>query len=190
MIEVLVLPRDASGFSPRECSRCKARFQVRAGRRETSALASALADRVEHLNAVEAAPTALPRHCPYCGYQAEPEAWWTAEQRRFIEEHARELRAEVRWRRLRVPWEALQANPSPTYLPVTPRPRPTPPPVPEGEEFVEVPLPCCGEAMKVRDAWVGPVRCHYCGYVHARDLERDIGLELALLRAWVPDAAS
>jgi hypothetical protein len=56
--------------------------------------------------------------------------------------------------------------------------------------MIRIPLPCCGEEEKVSGGWIGPVRCHYCGLVHARDLTRDVGRELALLREWASPGAS
>jgi len=94
---------------------------------------------------------------------------------------------EVRWRRLRAPFERLGAKPRPTYVPVQPSERSTAAPRDLPDDLVPVPLPCCGEEEKVSRGWVGPVRCHYCGFVQARELGRDIGMEIALLREWATE---
>jgi hypothetical protein len=182
--EELRLPLDAAGFSRRECPRCQAHFKVRWSRREARVLASALARRVGHLNAGEA-EAGLPRHCPYCGARAEGEAWWTTEQLRWVEAQARGLDREVRWHALRAPLERPGANPRPTYVAIPPRPGRLPPLRDPAATLARVYLPCCGEELAVSTGWVGPVRCHLCGFVHERGAGRDIGVELARLRAWV-----
>lgn len=183
--EELRLPLDAAGYSRRACPRCEAEFKVRWTRRDAHALAAALAIRVDHLNGAEATP-GLTRHCPYCGATGPPELWWTLAQHRWLEARAADLRDELRWRTLRVPLDALRENPRPTYVPVVPRRRRSPTAADDPDELEPVPLPCCGEEVKVSRGWIGPVRCHFCGFVHARSAARDIGLELAALREWVP----
>ncbi len=182
----LQLPLDAAGYSRRACPHCKAEFKVRVSRRDARVLAAALVRRVVHLNASEARPGDVPRHCPYCGAGADAEAFWTEEHRAWFDREASSLERELRWRRLRAPLDRLAQNPRPTYVPVTPRPRRPAPLRDDGQDqdLTGVPLPCCGEEVKVSDGWSGPVRCHFCGMVHTRAVSRDIGLELALLREW------
>lgn len=181
----LQLPVDTAGFSARECPRCHVPFKTRWSRRDERVLAAALVGRLHHLNAGEVDPDGSLRHCPYCGSTAAPALWWTAEQRQWLEAQARDLDQELRWRRLRFPLESLRENPSPTYVAVRPFPEPPPTLLPDEEEMVHVPLPCCGEECQVAEGWFGPVRCHYCGFVHARAAQRDIGLELAQLTTWM-----
>jgi hypothetical protein len=183
--EPFELPADVAGFSRRECPRCHAHFKLRASRRDARALALALVARVDHLNGEGEAPRGVVRHCPYCGARADPDAWWTLEQRRWLEQQARRLAGELRWRRLRAPLERLGDNPHPTYIPVLPAAAAADVPRLDLDDLVAVPLPCCGEEVKVSDAWIGPIRCHFCGLVHARDVRRDIGNELAFLRDWL-----
>ncbi len=179
------LPLDESGFSPRECPRCGGAFQVRWGRRDARALAATLSGRLDHLNRAEAGPEVTLRHCPYCAATAAADAWWTALQRHWFEARVQELTRELRWRRLRVPLETLAENPRPTYVPVPPEPRATPLPMPaDVDGLVGVPLPCCGEEVRISERWTGPVWCHYCGFVHARTATRDAWRELAQLREW------
>jgi len=178
------LPLDAAGFSTRECALCQAEFKIRWSPRDAQALAAALAARLGHLNGGEAAAEGLVRHCPYCAAAAPPDAWWTKDQRRWFDEQARQLDDELRWRRLRLPLDTLAENPNPTYVTVAPRRAPPPELFADEDELITVPLPCCGEEIKVREGWIGPVRCHFCGFAHARHLSRDIGLELAQLRSW------
>jgi len=242
----LQLPLDTAGYSRRACPHCKAGFKVRVSRRDARVVAAALARRVVHLNASEARPGDVPRHCPYCGARADAEAFWTEEHRAWLDREASSFERELRWRRLRAPLDhlaqtrlspssllavvvqrrvrgisglaALRAaspqpggserrspqppqrgfgkgrnpiqNPRPTYVPVTPRPRRPDPLRDDGQDqdLTGVPLPCCGEEVKVSDGWSGPVRCHFCGMVHTRAVSRDIGLELALLREWARGA--
>jgi hypothetical protein len=178
------LPVDAAGFSPRECPRCRVGFKTRWSRRDAGVLAAALVGRLQHLNPAEADLGGSLRHCPYCGSTAPPAQWWTAELRQWFEAQARDLDQELRWRRLRVPLAGLGENPRPTHLTVPPRPDAPPIVRTDDEELVRVPLPCCGEECQVSDGWIGPVRCHFCGFVHARATQRDIGLELAQLTSW------
>jgi hypothetical protein len=179
------LPHDAAGYARRSCPRCRAHFKVRLSRRDEHVLASAIARRA---HAVESSclPTP-PRHCPYCGEEGAAEEFWTEEQLSWADAQARRLAREVRWRTLAAPLQRLGHNPRPTYIPVDPGERPPLAPRDPPDDLVAVPLPCCGEEQKVSGAWVGPVRCHYCGFIHARDLGRDIGMEIALLRAWAAD---
>jgi hypothetical protein len=181
--EELELPRDGAGYARRACPRCLAHFKVRVGRRDERVLAAAITRRADAIEAGLA--PASPRHCPYCGECDEAERFWTDEQLRWVDAHARRLADEVRWRRLRAPLERLAANPRPTYVLVFPPARPLPPPRDDPDDMTAIPLPCCGEEQKVSGGWIGPVRCHYCGCVHARDVARDIGMEIALLRKWV-----
>jgi hypothetical protein len=178
----LHLPHDRAGYTRRACPRCRAGFKTRATRRDASVLAFAIARRVEAADA-GAALHPPERHCPYCGATEEPEAFWTAEQVAWVDALARGVAEEIRWHALRAPLARLAENPRPTYVAVAPR-RPPRPPREAVAALRTLPLPCCGEEEQVSHGWIGPLRCHYCGYVHALDLARDIGLELALLRSW------
>jgi hypothetical protein len=183
--EVLQPPLDTSGFARRECPACGAHFKVRWNRREERAVATSLTGRVEHLNPSEAAATAPERHCPYCGVRDGAEAWWTEGQLRWLDGEARALERELRWLRMRLPIERLGDNPRPTYVPLSPRRRHRGPSVlDDPDDLVPVPLPCCGEELKVSAAWPGPIRCPWCGFVHARAWRRDVARELATLRSW------
>ena len=179
--DAIEVPHDAMGYARRACPRCGAHFKVLASRRDEEVLAVALARRVQAIEACLAATP--PRHCPYCGESDEAERFWTHEQLRWVDAHARRLAVEVRWRLLRTPLDRLAANPRPTYVPLHPGDRlpAMPPEIPD--DMIAIPLPCCGEEQKVNAAWLGPVRCHYCGLVHARQMTRDIGMEMAQLRA-------
>lgn len=182
--EEFQLPLDPGGYSPRECPRCGGEFKIRWGRRDARALAAALSSRLDHLNPLEAATEVPIRHCAYCAAAAAAQAWWTFEQRQWFEARVDELARELRWRRLRMPLETLSDNPRPTYVTLAP-PRATEPiALLDDGDLVAVPLPCCGEMVKINDRWIGPVWCHFCGYVHARSATRDAWLELAQLRDW------
>jgi hypothetical protein len=179
------LPLDASGFSLRRCPRCDSAFKVRRTVRDAGVLASALAGRIHHLNGTEADAAPVTRHCPYCGTTAPAESWWTEGQRRWFGAQARSLAEEIRWRWLQLPFELLGQNPRPTYVTVPPNLALEAEPDEELEgELTTVPLPCCGEEIRVTEAWVAPVRCHFCGLVHARRAVRDAWVELAQLRSW------
>lgn len=185
LAETIELPHDCHGYTRRACPRCHAHFKLRLSRRDERVVAAAIAARA---GAAElTAGHAPPRHCPYCAEADEAEAFWTEEHLAWVEAQAQRLRNEVRWRRLRAPIEGRSRSERPTYLPLQPGGRPPALPRDPPDDLVAVPLPCCGEEEKVSCAWVGPVRCHYCGFVHARDLQRDIGLELALLRDWTEE---
>ncbi|HET9597163.1 MAG TPA: hypothetical protein VFP65_16365 [Anaeromyxobacteraceae bacterium] len=183
-MDELRLLLDEEGLSRRACPRCGGHFGVRWTRREARLLAGALARRIDHLNAAEA-DDGPPRHCPYCGLTASPQGWWLPDQLRWIDAQAGELRAEVRWRRMKAPLDRLAARPLPTYLPLAPGSREPPELAHAPPDLEVVPLPCCGEEIRVSPGWLGPVRCHLCGFIHARAAVRDIGLELALLRDWM-----
>jgi hypothetical protein len=182
-MEEIDLPQDRAGYARRACPRCRADFKVRASRRDERVLAFAMARRVNAFEAGEAVHPPPPRHCPYCGARDVAEAFWTREQHSWVEAQARGVSEEVRWRRLCAPLDRLAENPRLTYVPIPPGTRVPAPTRDDVDALRAMPLPCCGEEEKVSGRWIGPVRCHYCGFVHARDLERDIGLELALLRS-------
>jgi hypothetical protein len=180
----LRLPLDAAGFARRECPRCRAHFKVQWTEREAAILAAALARRVAH--AGPAAEGGGPRFCPYCAAEAPAEEFYTQAAKARVDAEARQLDAELRWRRLHVAerWGASG--------------RATPPPIPEpdpgahaalevADDLLRIQLPCCGLDQKVTDAWLGPIRCHLCGTAHLRAGPRDIGLEMALLRQWAGD---
>jgi hypothetical protein len=152
-------------------------------RRDERVVAHAIAARAGVTDFGGAPPP--PRHCPYCGEADEAEAFWTDELLGWADAQARRLSNDVRRRRLRAP--LARADARPTYVPLDPVDRAPALPLDPPDDLVAVPLPCCGEEEKVSGAWIGPVRCHYCGFVHARDLGRDIGLELALLRDWAAE---
>src|SRR6266487_3807041 len=92
----LQLPLDTAGYSRRACPHCKAGFKVRVSRRDARVVAAALARRVVHLNASEARPGDVPRHCPYCGARADAEAFWTEEHRAWVDREASSFERELR----------------------------------------------------------------------------------------------
>jgi hypothetical protein len=179
------LPHDSAGYTRRACPRCRAHFKVRASLRDERVLAAAIARRA--CAAEIGCASTLPRHCPYCGHAGDGEAFFTTEQLSWVEAQARRISDEVRWRRLRAPLDRLGQNPRPTYVPVERGEDQLAPPRDLPDDLIVVPLPCCGEEEKVSGGWRGPVRCHYCGFVHARDLGRDIGMEIELLREWTKE---
>ncbi len=183
VVTEMQLPADVVGFSLRICPRCSSEFKVRATHRDGLVLVSAFAEHVPTMNRAELDAGAVLRHCPYCGTTHPAQAWWTAAQRTWIEQQARSLGQEIRWRWMQLPFDLLGQNPRPTYVSVPPSAAPTSEPEEAGDELIAVPLPCCGEEIQVTDGWIAPVRCHYCGLVHARRIARDFGLELAQLRA-------
>jgi ribosomal protein S27AE len=185
-IEHIALPVDSSGFTRRECPQCHANFKIRCTEEDARVLAAALSGRVAHLNVDENALPLVVRHCPYCGSTALPDAWWTEDQRRWIEEWSMALAEELRWRRLSAPLERLSDNPYPTYLPV----RPDGPPElrHDPDDLMAVPVPCCGTEQKIVEGWEGAIQCHRCGASYSiAALERNIGEELNRLRDWVSD---
>jgi uncharacterized protein (UPF0212 family) len=186
-MEEIRLNLDPDGFSRRECPRCKAHFKVPWGAREEHVVAAALAARVHHVNASDAACGEVERHCPYCGASAPAAQFLTSDALLRIDVHARNLEAELRWRSLRTPLDLLAANPHPTYVPVPPAELQLPRLRADWDDLTRMLLPCCGEEQKVSDAWVGPVRCHHCGTAHLRSGPRDIGLEMALLKRWMAE---
>jgi hypothetical protein len=182
-MEELRLPLDATGFSRRECPRCRAHFKVRWTERESTILAAALARRVAH--AGPAPDPGGPRFCPYCAAEAPAEEFYTQASKERVDAEARRVDAEVRWHRLHLPaeWGAPgpRASAPPPVLSIDPPPWAA---LEAADDLLRIQLPCCGEEQKVTDAWLGPIRCHLCGTAHLRAGPRDIGLEMALLRQW------
>jgi hypothetical protein len=114
------------------------------------------------------------------------DAWWTEDQRRWLDEWSDALDEELRWRQLSVPLEQLSQNPYPTYVPV--RPDGAPALRPEPDDLVVVPVPCCGTEQKVVEGWEGAIQCHRCGASYSMSGgERNIGEELNRLREWAAD---
>lgn len=177
---------DPDGFSRRECPRCRAHFKVPWNRREEQVVAAAMTSRVRHVNASECDAEAL-RICPYCAAPAPADHFLTSDALQRIDAHARILQNDLRWRRMRAPFDMLAANPRPTFVAVAPAEERVPQPRADWDDLTRVLLPCCGVEQKVSDAWVGPIRCHHCGTAHLRAGPRDIGLEMALLRNWMSE---
>lgn len=124
-----------------------------------------MAARLAHANREEAQWPLERRTCPYCGAEADDDAWFTAEQRAFLDDRAQSLGLEVRYEQLAHVERTLPSNPSPTFLPVRPAPRDQALRA-EPDDMRVVPLLCCREELKVSESWLGTVRCFYCGLEH------------------------
>lgn len=166
--EALCLPLDPSGFVRRECSACHRPFKVRGTALEGALVWLRVAGRVAHQNAHEARWPLAVRTCPYCGIKATDDAWFTAEQRSFLDRRADTLGQELLFEMLSHPGRTLSDNPGPTFLPVRPeRTFRTLPPEPD--DLAQVPMVCCLVEVKVAESWPGPLRCFYCGLEHQSD---------------------
>jgi hypothetical protein len=162
--ESLVLPADISGFVRRECPTCHRLFKVRAAHLGGLVLARVLG-KITHQNGHELEVKGSTRHCPYCGARAGEEAWFTAEQRNWLDKRAETFALELRYEQLAHVERTLGVNPNPTFLPV----RPAMPECrlrPEADDMRAVPLLCCGEEVKLSESWPGPVHCFLCGTEH------------------------
>lgn len=124
-----------------------------------------MAARLAHANREEAQWPLERRTCPYCGAEADDDAWFTAEQRAFLDDRAQSLGLEVRYEQLAHVERTLPSNPSPTFLPVRPAPRDQALRA-EPDDMRVVPLLYCREELKVSESWLGTVRCFYCGLEH------------------------
>ena len=163
--ERVELPSDPSGFVRRECPGCHRTFKVRASRLDQGLVLQRVVGKVSHENAHEALCALEQRCCPYCGAGALDDAWFTAEQRAWLDKRAETLLLEVRYEQLAHVERTLADNPSPTFLPVRPE-MPDCTLRPERNDMRLVPLLCCGEELKVSESWLGPVRCFFCGREH------------------------
>lgn len=163
--EQVRLPVDRRGFLRRECASCHRQFKLRWSEQDAVLALRRLGRELPHVNADEIASLSARRICPYCGAAAEPDEFWTEEQRLFLSRRAMALAEAIRFEQLRHVERTLSQNPYLTFLPVPPGPflhglRPEP------DDMRVVPLVCCGEDVKVRDSWQGTVRCPFCGAEH------------------------
>lgn len=163
--EHLRFPLDRRGYFRRECPDCHRQFKLRWSERDAQLVQRRLHGLLAHHNEHELSKVHALRHCPYCGHLAEADVWWTEEQRLFLQKRSAALGEEIRFEQLRLIERTLEQNPYPTFLPVAPVPfafatRPEP------DDMRVVPLVCCGEDVKVRESWTGPVICPFCGSEH------------------------
>jgi len=163
--EQILLPLDRDGFVRRECPACHRIFKVRSTPLDGWLVYRRLMSRVPHSNAEETARPMGTRFCPYCAAPAEDDAWFTAEQRSFLDKRADAFGLEVRFEQLSHVERTLSVNPSPTFLPMRPE-RPDAALLPEPDDMRRVPLLCCREEIKVLESWLGTVHCFLCGCEH------------------------
>lgn len=163
--ERLELPTDPMGFVRRECASCHRLFKARASALDGALVLQRVVGRTVHQNGHEAREAPQQRFCPYCGARAPADAWFTAEQRAWLDKRADTLGLEVRYEQLAHIERTLADNPGPTFLPVRPE-MPECRLRPERDDMRCVPLLCCSEELKISDNWLGAVRCFYCGWEH------------------------
>lgn len=163
--ELIGLPQDSLGFVRRECPSCHRVFKVLATGVDGRMVFRRVASRLAHANGEEAQWPLERRTCPYCGAEADDDAWFTAEQRAFLDGRAKALGLEVRYEQLAYLERTLAAKPSPAHLSVRPSTQERPLRA-EPDDMRVVPLLCCREELKVSESWLGSVRCFYCGLEH------------------------
>jgi hypothetical protein len=163
--ELLTLPRDSLGFVRRECAACHRTFKVKGTQLEGMLVFLRVAARVTHQNEHESRFPLATRTCPYCGARGSDDAWFTAEQRNWLDKRADTLGQELRYEQLAHVERTLADNQSPTFLPVRPD-MPTGRLRPEPDDMRAVPMLCCLEEIKISEHWLGPVHCFYCGLEH------------------------
>ncbi|MBI5546696.1 MAG: hypothetical protein HY901_22665 [Deltaproteobacteria bacterium] len=163
--ESVALPRDVLGYVRRECPECHRLFKVKGTPLEGMLVFARLASQVTHANREEADWPEVVRFCPYCGFAATDERWFTAEQRAFLDKRGEVLEQELRFEQLAHVERTLSVNPGPTFLPVRPE-RLAATLAAEPNDMRVLPLFCCHEEIKVSEGWLGAVRCFFCGTEH------------------------
>jgi len=163
--ESFELPVDRRGYLRKECSSCRRQFKLRFTDADNALFQRRVAKGLPHANEHEIATGAAVRICPYCAHHADADAWWTEEHRLWLGKIAASLSEEIRFEQLRYVERTLGQNPYMTFLPVAPAPfhgqmRA------EADDMRVVPLVCCGEEVKVRESWAGPIHCPFCGIEH------------------------
>jgi hypothetical protein len=163
--ELLTLPQDPAGFVRRECPSCHRLFKIGASRALGALVLARVIGKVAHENGHESRPSNETRFCPYCGSRATEDCWFTAEQRAWLDKRAETFGLEIRYEQLAHVERTLAENPNPTFLPVRPE-MPERSLGPEHDDMRAVPMLCCGQEIKISEAWPGPVRCFFCGCEH------------------------
>lgn len=159
-LETLSLPLDPRGFFRRQCPGCRREFKLRWTEFDGSLVLRHLGAAIQFANADELAQAA-PLICPYCAHEEQAGSFFTPELQAHLAKRAQNLVAEIRFEQLRHVERSLSDNPYPTFLAI--------PPEPFGEEIAPEPddmrvvlLPCCGEEIKLPEAWAEGIRCPYC----------------------------
>ncbi|MFN7134104.1 MAG: hypothetical protein ACK4N5_18645, partial [Myxococcales bacterium] len=163
--ELLKLPIDRLGFVRRECGSCHRQFKVRETELDGEVVFNRVAGQVEHCNEHESGCSEGLRTCPYCGARGGDDAWFTAEQRAWLDKRAETFGEELRFEQLSHVERTLSQNPYPTFLAVRPQPSATQLRA-EPDDMRVVPMLCCGDSVKISESWVGPLNCFYCGCEH------------------------
>jgi len=160
-IETVTIPIDPRGFFRRQCPDCQREFKIRWTELEGSLILQHLGSSIRFANWDEVA-TASSLVCPYCAHREPASSFFTSAQREHLTRRAENLEAEIRFEQLRHVERSLADNPYPTFLAIPPAPfgdsiEPDP------DDMRVVHLPCCGEEIKVREAWSERIRCPFCG---------------------------
>jgi uncharacterized C2H2 Zn-finger protein len=165
-VTALELPRDTAGFTRRECPECQRPFKTRPGPYDARAVLHKLQVFFAFENAHEGQEGLPEWRCPYCGHQAQADAFLTPAQQTHLESVSRAWVNHVRYEQMAHVYRTLAHNPRPTFVAVAPEAMPGPMD-PEPDELLRtLPMLCCGEDVKVLWEWDQALYCPRCGARH------------------------
>ena len=160
-----MLPVDGEGFLRRECPSCRRQFKVRAGPADGAVVQRYLGRHLLFENPHEIVRDDAQSFCPYCGTQAQTDAWCTPQQRAWLEKVAGALGQAIRYEQLSYPLRTLNQNPQVTFVAVPPPDR-LPEMRLEQDDMRRHSFFCCVEDVKVETHWAQPIHCPGCGAEH------------------------
>lgn len=141
------LSLDDDGYLDRQCPSCERHFRW-------------------HNRPIEGSASSEPDpdsyFCPYCGFSAAVDQWWTTEQAEAIQQAALGVALTEVQRSLS---EAFRSSKYVTFQAGdAPPPPPGPVPLDAVDELLAVASPCHPyEPVKVLGGWMQPVHCLVCG---------------------------
>ena len=154
------LPLDRDGFLRRECPNCE--WQFKWWPTPPSEDAS---------EETQEAPETY--FCPYCHAPADPDAWWTKEQREYAQQLAVAEVLGPQLRRMKDNLESGNRRSGMIRIDMSVPSFSRPEPLTEPDDMVRVDVPCHPEEpIKVDEEWDREVACLACGIRYPIELVR------------------
>lgn len=154
------LPLDKDGFLRRECPHCELQFKW-----------WPTPPSEEAPEETQEVPEVY--FCPYCYEPADPNAWWTKEQREYVRDLAAAEVMGPELRRFKNNMESGNRRSGMMRFDVSLPPLSRPEPLAEPEDMVRADVPCHPEEpIKVDEEWDQEVACLVCGIRYPVELVR------------------
>jgi len=147
----VTIPLDSDGFVRRQCPSCQREFKWFHGRTD---------------QAPEDWQDPDTYFCPYCGFEAPNDAWFTDAQAAYVQQSLSGRVSELLTDELDNVARSINRQGGMIRLSVSGQvdSDPPPPPLSEPNDMMGIAPPCHGfEPIKVRDDWYEPLHCLICG---------------------------